>query len=555
MSSVNDVFDIGKQGIQAQQAAIQTTSHNIANVNTDGYSRQEVVFEETTPLDGSPGQVGTGVRAAAILRKYDSFIEGQITDSRERYGNLDIQRAALSKIENLFYDSQGSGINTLLDNFFNSLQDLSANPSGTPERVAVLSRADALANAINNIYSDLTQLQKDMNSQVNQTVTDINRITTQIADLNEKISQAENVGQNANDYRDMRGRLLNELSEKIDIQYFEDGTGQISVMGGGSILLVERGNSWNLGVESNPDNEGYYNIVMNTSGTNSIDITDLISDGRLKGLLTIRDSVTPDALDNLDRLASAIANEVNQLHRSGYGLDGSTGTNFFTPGFEVGDNISASVRSTNSGTGNVTATISNPAQLTYQTYELTFYGSNYTLTNKATNTSQSGTYSDPTTFTFEGLSVTITGTHGSGDKYAISAHKGVAQNIQSAIAISDSDKIAAAIASTSSEGDNRNALAIAQLQDKLAIDGTSNFSNYYGGVVGEIGANSQFVNSTHAAQKTSLEQLQNMRESVSGVSLDEEMANLIKYQRSFEAAARLITIGDELLQTILKMVG
>ena len=281
MSSINDIFEIGKLGIQAQRAAIQTTSHNIANVNTDGYSRQEVVFGETTPLDGNPGQVGTGVNATAILRKYDSFIEGQITDSREHYGNLDIQRSALSKIESLFYDSQGTGINKLLDDFFNALQDLSANPSGTPERVAVLSRADALANAINNVYSDLIQLQKDMNNQVNQTVADIIRLTTQIADLNEKISQAENIGQNANDYRDMRGRLLNELAEKIDIHSFEDGTGQITVIGAESVLLVERGNSWDLGVESNPDNNGYYNIVSNTSGSSSIDVTDRISDGRL----------------------------------------------------------------------------------------------------------------------------------------------------------------------------------------------------------------------------------------------------------------------------------
>ena len=555
MSSINDIFNIGKLGIQAQQAAIQTTSHNIANVNTDGYSRQEVVFEETTPLDGNPGQVGTGVNATAILRKYDSFIEGQITDSRESYGNLDIQRSALSKIENLFYDSQGTSINKLIDDFFNALQDLSSNPSGTPERVAVLSKADALAGAINNVYSDLIQLQKDMNNQVNQTVADVNRITTQIADLNEKISQAENIGQNANDYRDMRGRLLNELAEKIDIQSFEDGTGQITVIGAGSVLLVERGNSWDLSVESNPDNNGYYNIVSNTSGSNNIDVTNRISEGRLKGLLTIRDSVTPDAIDNLDRLAAAVANEINQVHRAGYGLDGSTGTNFFTPGFEAGDSVSAVARSANSGTGNVSATINNPAQLTYQAYELTFSGSNYTLTNKSTNTSQSGAYSDPTTFTFEGLSVNITGTHSSGDKYTISAHKEAAQNIQVAIAISDSDKIAAATASTSNRGDNRNALAIAQLQDKLAIDGTSNFSNYYGSVAGEIGANSQSVNRTYTAQKFSLEQLKNMRESVSGVSLDEEMANLMKYQRSFEAAARLITIGDELLQTILKIAG
>lgn len=553
MGSINDIFDIGKLGIRAQQTAIQVTAHNIANVNTTGYSRQEVVFKETTPLDGSPGQMGTGVSVESIQRKYDSFIEAQITDGRESYGNLDVQKAALSKIENLFYDSQGTSINKLLDRFFNSLQDLSANPSGTPERVAVISQADALADAINNVYSDLVQLQKDMDNQVKQTVDDINRIISQIADLNEKISQAENVGQNANDYRDMRGRLLNELAEKIDIQFFEDNTGQVTVIGAGSILLVERGNSWDLGVESNPDNNGYYNIVSG-SASSSVNLTDMISGGRLKGLLTIRDSITGDVINKLDRLAAAISNEVNQMHRAGYGLDGSTGINFFTPAIEAGDEVSAVGLSANTGTGDVSVSIDDPSQLTYHIYELTFSGGNYTITNKSTNASQTGAYSSPTTFTFEGLYVNITGAHDAGDTYTISAHKDIAKNIQAAIAITDSDMIAAATDSVNNRGDNRNALAIAQLQDKLSIDSSSNFNSYYGSIVGEIGANSQYVNSTYTAQKFSLEQLENMRESVSGVSLDEEMVNLMKFQRAFEASARLIVVSDELLQTLLELV-
>lgn len=554
MSSIYDIFDIGKLGIRAQQAAIQVTAHNIANVNTEGYTRQEVVFEETTPLDGSPGQLGTGVTVAAILRKYDSFIEGQIIDGRESYGDLDMQRAALSKIENLLYDPQGNGINQLLDNFFKAMQDLSANPSGTPERVALLSKADALANAINDVYSNLIQLQEDMDKQINQTVNDINSLTAQIAALNEKISQAENVGQNANDYRDMRGRLLNDLAEKIDIQFFEDSTGQVTVIGAGLALLVERGSSYDLGVESNPDNSGYYNVVYNPTGNNSADLTGRISGGSLKGLITIRDSTTVDVIDKLDRFSAALANEINQVHRSGYGLDGSTGTNFFTPALEAGDAVSVVGLSTNSGSGDVSATIDDSSQLTYHNYELNFSGGNYTITNKSTNTSQSGVYTDPTTFTFEGLSINITGSHNSGDTYTISAHKDTAQNIQVAIAISDSDQIAAATASANNRGDNRNALTIAQLQDKLSLDGTSNFNGYYSSIVGEIGANSQYVNHSFTAQKFSLEQLKNMRESVSGVSLDEEMANLMKFQRAFEASARLIVISDELLQTLLELV-
>ena len=555
MSSINDIFDIGKQGMQAQQAAIQVTSHNIANVNTQGYSRQEVIFDETTPSNGNPGQVGTGVRATEIQRKYDNFIDAQIINSKESYGNLDIQNSSISKISNIFYDSMGTGINSLLNEFFNSLQDLSANPSGTPERVTVLSRAGALANSINSAYSDLVQLQRDMDNQINQTVNDINRITSQISGLNEKISQAENTGQNANDYRDKRGLLLNDLAEKVDINYFEDSTGQITVMGAGSALLVERGNSYNLGVESNPDNNGYYNIVSNPSGSSSINLTDRISGGRLKGLLTIRDSTTADAIDDLDRFAAAISNEINQIHRSGYGLDGSTGLDLFTPAFIPGDAASVMPLSANSGTGSVSATINDPSQLTYQNYELTFSGGNYTITNKVTNTSQTAVYTSPAVFTFEGLSVTINGVHNNGDTYTLSSHKNTAKNMHVAIDISNSDKVAAATDPANNRDDNRNALLIAQLQDKLSIDGTSSFSSYYSSIVGKIGANAQNVNNVYEGQKFSLQQLDNMRESVSGVSLDEEMTNLMKFQHAYEASARLITIGDELLKTLLGMLG
>lgn len=550
MSSIYDIFDIGKLGIRAQQTAIQVTAHNIANANTDGYSRQEVIFEENIPLNGEPGQVGTGVNATAIQRKYDSFIEAQITDSRENYGNLDIQSSALSKIENLFYDSHGGGINKLIDDYFKALQDLSANPSGTPERIALLSRAEALSVAINNAYSDLLQMQKDMNTQISQTISDINRITSQIAGLNEKISQAETVGQNANDYRDMRGKLLNELANKIDIQFFEDNTGQVTVIGAGVALLVERGSSFALSVESNPDNNGY-DIIYNPTGSNRVELTDRISNGRLKGLLTIRDSVTVEIIDNLDRFAAAIANEVNQLHRAGYGLDGSTGANFFIPAFEAGDTVSVAPLSTNSGTGDVNVTIGDPSQLTYQNYETTFSGGNYIITNKATNNSYT---TDLTVFTFEGLSINITSPLSDGDRFIVSAHKDTAKNLQVAISISDYARIAAASASANNRGDNRNILAIAQLQEKLSIDGTSTFISYYSSMVGEIGANSQHIKSTYAAQDFSLKQLENMRESVSGVSLDEEMANLMKFQRAFEASARLIVISDELLQTLLELV-
>ncbi len=560
MSGIYNIFNIGKQGLMAQQIAMQVTSHNIANVNTEGYSRQEVIFEEGMPLNSTPGQTGTGVNATTIKRKYDSFLEGQLTDSRETLGNLEAQKSAISKIEDYFYDTNGTGINQLLDQFFNSMQDLSANPAGTAERVSVISRADAFASAVNSAYSSLEQLQKDMNSQVKQTVTDINNLASQIASLNTEIQRAEANGQNANDFRDMRGKVLNDLAEKIDIQYFEDDSGQITVIGGGMATLVEKGNSWVLAAVSDPDNYGYYNIVSYPDDSNVLNLTDSISGGRLKGLLTIRDTEIRDAMDELDRFAASIANEINQVRRTGFGLDGSTGTNLFSPSFEAGDVLSQDVgdiraMSTNTGTGSLSITIDDPSALTFNNYELTFSGGNYTLTNKSTNTANTAVYADPSSFTFEGLSVTISGSFAAGDKYIISTHKNSARDIQVAIDMSDQAKIAAAETAIDNRGDNRNVLALVQLQDALTIDGTSSFSSYYGSIVGRIGVNSQYINNQYSAQDFSSEQLRNMRESVSGVSIDEEMANLMKFQLAYEASARLITIGDELLETLLGILG
>lgn len=551
---IYDIFDIGKHGIRAQQTAIQVTSHNIANINTPGYSRQEVTFDEADPVNGNPGQIGKGVNAATIKRKYDSFIEGQLVDSRESFANLDVQKSALSKLETMFYDSQGTGINKLLQDFFKAFQDLSANPSGTPERISLLSKAEAFADTINSTSSNLNQLQKDMNTQINQTVTNINSLTSQIADLNVKISQAENGGQNANDFRDKRGSLLNDLSEKVDISFYEDTSGQVSIIGAGSALLVEKGKSWNLGVESNADNKGYYNIVFDPSGNNSVNITNSISSGKLKGLVTIRDNTTAGIIDKVDRLAAAVANEINQVHRGGFGLDGSTGSNLFTPAFEAGDAASVSAQSTNTNKTGVGVTINDPSLMTYQDYELTFSSGSYIITNKTTNELQSNVYADPSVVTFQGLSFNITGAHADGDIYTISAHKDAAKNLSVALSSSETDKIAAATVNTGNRGDNRNAVAIAQLQDKLSVDGTSTFNGYYSSIVGAVGADSQYVNSSFTAQDFSLKQMENMRESVSGVSLDEEMTNLMKYQRAYEASARLITVGDDMLQTLLGML-
>ncbi len=308
--------------------------------------------------------------------------------------------------------------------------------------------------------------------------------------------------------------------------------------------LVEGVNSYLLCGVSNADNSGYDNIVFDSGGGTTIDITSLISNGRLKGLIDLRDAVLPNTIDQLDRLAAAIVNEVNQQHRLGFALDDTTANDFFGP---LSPQVSA--LSANTGSANVTAAVTGPATLTPDPYELSFAGGNYTLRNLTTGASTTAAYVDPTTFTFEGIQVTISGAAANGDVYRLSAHAGTAGS--SSVAITDTDKIAAAAALP---GDNRNALLLAQLQDRsVSALGSVDFQSYYSGFVGGIGAQSQTATRNLAAQELVINQLNYRREAVSGISLDEELANLIKFQKAYEASARFMVIVDELLQTLMEL--
>jgi flagellar hook-associated protein 1 FlgK len=330
----------------------------------------------------------------------------------------------------------------------------------------VISRAETLASRFNEKGLELNQIQKDIDSQVSHSVSEKNRLASLIADLNEKIAEVEIGEQNANDYRDMRGRALNELSSYIDIRYFEDPSGQWTVFAAGVANLVEKNSARTLAVSSNVSNDGYYDVLYETGSGTSMDITSEIRSGSLKAFVEIRDTFIPDVRDRLDLLAYTLVTEVNTLHQAGYGLDGSTGNLLF---------------------------------------------------------SSLGAAADAST--------------------------------NMAVAVSNTDRIAAASSILGLPGDNSMAISLADLQNQLTMNGgQSDFGEYYNSLVQFIGSSAQQTQNGYRAKEFSLQQLENMREAASGVSLDEEMANLIKYQRAFEASARLITLADEMLSNVIEMI-
>ncbi|MEJ2099978.1 MAG: flagellar hook-associated protein FlgK [Desulfobacterales bacterium] len=461
MSDIYGVMSLAGQALMTQQQAISVTGHNIANVNTPGYSRQRLKMITNTPSDSAVGMMGNGVSGETIERIYDRFLNAQITEENQALGRWDAQKDSVELVEMIFNEVEGSGLNDAMSKFWDAWQSLANNPAGTTERQILVTASQTLTATFNQLNADLFQTQQDLDLAIQGTVADINRLSQQIADLNQKIISSEVGSSSANDYRDQRELVLKELSELIDINDFEDATGAVSVLAAGGRPLVSGSQFWQLSTETNVD--GLQDVVWVDAAGNTTNITADISGGKLKGYLEVRDGIIDDYLNRLDTLAQTLITDVNTIHQSGFGLDGSTLLDFFI------------------GTGARDMEV-NPA------------------------------------------------------------------------IVGNLDSIAAASDVLTIPGDNRKAIEIANLQYQLTMGGTQSYNDYYSAIVRDVGNEVLKSEASYNHQSDMMTQLENQRESVSGVSLDEEMVNLLKFQNAYTAAAKLITAADEMMQTILQML-
>ncbi len=331
------MLNVAKTALMTQQKALDITANNIANVNTEGYTRQRLNMEQNEPVRFEGGTLSTGVRAnRTIQRIYDRFLAAQIADSASQKGRWEAQRETLEKAELMFDDASGYGLNSALSQFWNSWQDVANNPSGYTERAMLLSNAENLTLVFNKLSRDLTQVQADSDVSIKGTVDDINTLTNEIAGLNLKIAEVEAGNQHsANEFRDQRDMKLKELSSLIDVNSFEDADGYLTIVTTNGHTLVDRTNSWNLTVGTNVN--GFKDVFWESSSGVQQNITSDISTGKLKGWLEARDVIVPDYLTRLDDMAVAMANAVNGQHTSGLDLNGATGLDFFSPSTGASD--------------------------------------------------------------------------------------------------------------------------------------------------------------------------------------------------------------------------
>lgn len=542
MSTINSVLDIAKTALLANQKAINVTSHNISNASTPGYTKQTAVMTAMDPVSYGGLYYGSGVTVSSIERVYDSFQATQIRDASSGLSRFDAKGGHLVAIESMLNDMDGSGLNTRIDDLFNSFEDLASRPSTHAERSALLSSASVLADDLNRISASMKQSVAIINDRVESSVKMINSIGGQIAELNMQVSTLEASGTSANDLKDKRDSLLKVLSGFADVSTVDGRDGKTDVYIGGSFLVAGVKLS-PLSVAINPENPDVYDIVSNGMVLNS-----RLTGGSVKGDLE-GSAFYQETLSKLDKLAASVVKEVNLQHRSGYGLDGSTGVDFFS-----GPSLYLQPGSRNTGGAVVgSGTVTALSQLTLDDYEVRFSGpASYTVVNTTKNSVVSnGAYASGSPIAFDGLSFSISdlaGPPAAGDTFAVSVTKNASEYI--GVAISDANKIAASGSAVTLPGDNTNAMALASLRGTATMDGAT-FSEYYRSIVTGVGTEVSETRSNYTSQGKVVEQLEQARESLSGVSLEEEAINLIKLQRAYEAAAKVMSVADRMFETLL----
>ncbi|WP_088070582.1 flagellar hook-associated protein FlgK [Gottfriedia luciferensis] len=493
-------LETAKRGMFTQQAAISVLGHNIANANTDGYTRQRVNMQQTSPFPSIgmerpyiPGLIGTGVEATSVQRVRESFLDIQYRNNNSQLGYYASRSDALQKMEEIMNEPSEQGLAKTLDRFWQSLQDLSLNPSNSGARSVVLERGKAVAETFNYLSKSLKTVQSDQKNQIEVETQNVNSLLNQIQNVNRKIADVEPHGVLPNDLYDERDRLIDKLSNLVNIKvtYTSSGGQSLPAAEGKATidLVTEDGSVIESGrvidgtdIKADPK---YLKVNYDTTtglvdtvsiGNNTIDVENFKSMGKLNSLIKsfgYLDSTNaqvgtyPEMLKNLDDIANTFATTFNTVHASGITLNDVNGGNFF-----------------GSTSGPISASTIN-------------------------------------------------------------------------VVISNLNDIAAG--STTSDGDGKNALALADVMRRtdLTIGSTTNTSitAFYQGVIGGMGVQSQEAERLMTNSGILVDSVDQNRKSVSSVSLDEEMTDMVKFQHAYNAAARNITAIDEMLDKIINGMG
>lgn len=550
-------LNISRSGLFTSQRALYVTGHNIANANTPGYTRQRLEMQASTPtkLPNGKGMLGTGVDTIHVRNIRDEFLDFKYRSENQAFGEWNVRSEVLQNIQAIMNEPSTSGIRTVMDEFYASLQQLSStsNASNLTVRALVRERGVALSKALNQMGTQLEKTQKDLDFAVRTTVDEINNIADQVSKLNKQIYIYELDGNNANDLRDQRNLLIDKLSGLINIDAFEDNQGKVNILVNGKALVAHDRTSELKAVTRDEklngvDVPGLCDVVWKDGSTFSI------RGGELKGLLDARDNASgsekgvPYYMEQLNHFAKTFAAEFNMIHRQGYGLDGSTGVDFF----EMGGNKFVDI------TSSLVTKLAASTGLTEDEVKESLgkgeLGQEVSQIIRQLEKDGSGGLSangiSATGVDYQNISIVkIDG------KYYITPQV-TATNIRISDKVDgDLNAIAASTTYAGLPGDGGNALKLDNLKDKATMFDWGKPGDFLKSLISNLGVDTQQAMRFASNQTVLLEQIENKRQSVSGVALDEEMTDMIRFQHAYNANARMISAIDEMLDVIINRMG
>ncbi len=629
-----DLLLTGLSGLSAFKNALDTTGHNIANVTTEGYSRQSVTLDSRNPQLTGFGYVGSGVQTSSVTRAYNEFLAMQFRSSSSATAELDTYRDLATQIDNVLTD-ENIGLTGALQDFFNAVQGVADDPTSIPARQALLTEGSAIESrfsTLDKLFGDLTS---QVNGSLNGTISDINNLADSIAALNDKIVLATGIGAGnvPNDLLDQRDHLVDQLSEKVNVSTNVQDNGAMNVFIGSGQALVLNGQANSLALKTTGFDVSAVDVVLQQSGGDIV-VTQFMTGGEIGGTLRFRNEVLDTSIATLGQISISLAYTVNEQHNNGLDLTGAQGLDFFTD--PTITPIQLTGADTLPSTDSLAVSVANTAGLTSSDYTLSVAAGVTTLTRLSDGTStnvNSGDIVDGLKFSFSNLE--------NGDSYRIRPTREAAGEIK--LALNDPREIAAAQAvvstvtpantgtgdissvsvdgltlpiptdvtltyngtgyvvtvagsanstlaytsanngdpytitvagfgainltltgnpvtgdiitlteNTGGIGDNRNANLLTDLQTALTLTGgTASFQDTYGTIVSSVGRNVQAAEANGEAQRGLLNQTIASKGSVSGVNLDEEAANLLRYQQAYQAASQVILTSRAIFDTLL----
>ncbi|HGK7303505.1 flagellar hook-associated protein FlgK [Stenotrophomonas sp.] len=622
---MSSVLSTGTSALLAFQRALATTSHNVANINTPGYSRQKVDFATADPQNHGYGEVGSGTRITDIRRAADQLAISRLLDGSGELARLKQLSTMADRVDALFSDT-ATNVSGMWSNFFDSVSGLSSNAAGTADRQNMLDSAGALANRFQQLNTHLNNLNGEVNNGLIGGATEINRLAAEIAQVNGAIGT--NIAGASPDLLDRRDQLVSQLIGYTGgTATIQDG-GFMNVYTAGGNALVVGTTASKVTTVADPYQPERLQLALQTQG-GTMTLTSKAVGGQMGGLMEFRDTVLTPAQAELGKMAVGLAESFNSSHRDGVDLYGQMGGDFFNLG-----SPRVTGNTANTGTAGITASYGDLAKLDAQNIVLKYDGTQWQASRADTGASValtgSGTAGDP--LVISGVELVVSGAPATNDRFLLQPTAGVAGSLS--VAITDPSRIAAAAAikgaaalantgtgklsgvtvtdasaanlrnpaaivftsattytidggapqtytagqtisangwsfvldgapktgdtfnitpTPAGSSDNSNAIALSKVEDAKAFNnGTVTLNGALGGLTTQVGAAARSAEYSLSAQQVITDQAQAARDSISGVNLDEEAADMLRLQQAYQAASQLISTADTMFQTILQ---